>query len=341
MRMTYWLRWALLATVLCGCSNGDWDGSTLAPDGVTGLEQGIEGDLAATDGAPPAEDAGPPPAPADSGVIPSPDGAIPQVGCGPTPLSLDRFPEAQRTTADGRTFSGWGGAATPGVAQKPPVVLIHGNGGAANDWLGVRNALCKQGYSDSEIWAITFQNNDCSGYCYSGSNTEHATELEQMVKLVRGQTQAPRVSLVAASMGVPAARYYLKFLGGLQRDEVALAYLVSGPNHGLADCDIPGAAMINVACAELTSATLVFGWQYDLNNPDETPNGQGDGLPPAKTVIYRTVSFTGDPFFPGLYVSSPKLDGADNLVQPGNKHAVIYVDDMLNYLGKATPSSVP
>jgi hypothetical protein len=63
-----------------------------------------------------------------------------------------------------------------------------------------------------------------------------------------------------------------------------------------------------------------------------------------KAVVYRTVSFTEDPFFytsSGEYVSSPKLEGADNLVLPGKKHATIDVSDLLSYLGKATPKVTP
>jgi hypothetical protein len=139
-------------------------------------------------------------------------------------------------------------------------------------------------------------------------------------------------------MGVTTARYYIKFLGGVQHHEVALAYLVAGPNHGLADCDIPGAAMVNVACAELTTLSANYGWLYDLNNPDETPNGQGDGLPPAKTVLYRTVSHAEDPFYPGSYVTSPKLEGADNLVYPGAQHAAFDLADLMSYLAKMAPT---
>lgn len=271
----------------------------------------------------------------DSGTA---DSAPPSPGCAPQPLSVDRFPEADRTTADGRTFSGWGGTAQPGAAQKIPVVFVHGNGGTAAGWKPFRDHLCKQGYSDREIWAVTFQDYSCAGPCYSGSNTEHATELERFVALVRAQTQAKRVNIVAASMGVTTARYYIKSLGGIKRNEVALAYLVSGPNHGLSDCDIPGASMVNVACAELDSYALSYGWLHDLNTPDETPSGQGDGLPAHQTVIYRTVSYTQDPFFPGSYSSSPQLDGADNLVVNGSQHAAIDLTDLQGYLGKATPA---
>lgn len=261
----------------------------------------------------------------------------PPVPCGTSPLDLTRFPASQRTTSDKRTFTGWGGAATAGKAQKVPVIFVHGNGGDADGFKPFRQQLCAKGYSDLELWAITFQDNICSGTCSSGSNTEHASELELFVSLVRSQTQASRVIIVAVSMGVPAARYYLKFLGGTKRDEVAVAYFVSGPNHGLAVCDVGGAAMINVACAEVTSATLYYGWLYDLNNPDETPNGQGDGLPSNRTIIYRTVSYTGDSFFPGIYGSSPKLEGADNLSLPGSTHAAIDMADLLTYLNKAVP----
>jgi pimeloyl-ACP methyl ester carboxylesterase len=276
------------------------------------------------------------------GAVPTPDTGTPppKPTCAQSPLPLTRFPAALRTTKSGRTFTGWGGAQSPGVAQRHPVILIHGNGGTGDEWKPFRQYFCNAGYGDLEIWAITFQDNSCVGMCSSGSNEEHAEELETLVSLVRSETQAKRVTLVAISMGVPTARYYMKFRGGLARDEVSVAYLVSGPNHGLPDCDVAGAAYWNVACAELSSSS----WNDALNKPDETPNGQGDGAPPEKAVVYRTVSFTEDPFFytsSGDYVSSPKLQGADNLVLPGKKHAVIDVNDLLTYLGKATPKVIP
>jgi pimeloyl-ACP methyl ester carboxylesterase len=288
------------------------------------------------DGAQPALDGGSsvqPPA-LDTGVLADTTSTSNPPSCSPTPLSLDRFPKSSRTTAEGRTFTGWGGAAAPGKAQKVPVIFVHGNGGTAKEWIPFRDSLCKQGYGDLEQWAITFQDYDCSGTCYSGSNTEHATELEKLVQLVLSETQAKRVNIISVSMGVPAVRFYMKFLGGIQRNEVAMSYMVSGPNHGVPHCDVWGASMINVACAELCSSCS---WLDKLNQPDETPSGQGDGQPPGQTVIYRTVSFTGDPFFTGDYVSSPKLDGADNWVISGNQHASIDMQDLFTYLAKTQP----
>jgi hypothetical protein len=320
------LRCITAALLIAGCSGDDFvpeaDLGPTAPDAGAPLA-----DLAA-----PAADSKPLPV-ADTSAPPSPDSA-PAAPCASAPLPLTRFPKAQRTTASGRTFEGWGGTSNPTKAARTPIIMVHGNGGDASDWLPFRDALCTAGYRDAELWAITFQDNSCIGYCSSGSNTEHAEELARLVELVRAQTGAARVSLVAVSMGVTTARYYLKSLGGIDRDEVALAYLVSGPNHGLKDCDLLGASYINVACAELDSDALKSGWLYKLNTPDETPNGVSDGVAAAKTVIYRTVSYTGDPFFPSSYVSSPKLEGADNLVLSGNKHAVIDLADLVSYLKK-------
>jgi pimeloyl-ACP methyl ester carboxylesterase len=309
-----------LASACAGHDGGPAADASASPP----LEQGTP----AADVAP-AIDAGVPPAISD-GRLPL-DSAKP-APCAASPLPLARFPAAQRTTGGGRVFTGWGGAAATGKAIRTPVVMVHGNGGDASDWLPLRDALCAAGYSDLELWAITFQDNSCIGACSSGSNTEHAEELAKLVELVRAQAGAARVTLIAVSMGVTTARYYIKALGGVDRGEVALAYLVSGPNHGLADCDVWGASYVNVACAELDSVARKSGWLHKLNNPDETPSGKGDGAPAAKTILYRTVSYLEDPFFPSSYVSSPKLEGADNLVLPGKKHAVIELGDLQSYL---------
>ena len=255
-------------------------------------------------------------------------------GCALSPHGLHRFPEGKRRTAAGRVFSGWGGSPSGGRPLRPPLVLIPGNGETADRWLDLRKQLCALGYSDQEVWAISFKQASCVGLCLSGSNQQHATELELFVKLVREQTGASKVNLAAVSMGVTSARYYLKFRGGLTRDEVGLAYFISGPNHGTPMCDLPGATAMNVACAEVATHTLVQGWLHDLNHPDETPNGQGDGVPATREITYRTVSYALDPAFPGLYVASPQLKGADNLRLAGAKHAVVPFTDFWGYLKK-------
>jgi triacylglycerol esterase/lipase EstA (alpha/beta hydrolase family) len=267
----------------------------------------------------------------DSGD-PSPDTTLPvKAPCLPAPLSLDRFPKAKRTTNTGRTFTGWGGGATATAATLPPVIFVHSNGGKADDFKPLRKQLCAKGYNDQELWAITFQDPSCWGTCLSGSNTQHAAELAKLVELVRAQTKAKRVALVATSMGVMAARYYLKYLGGAK--EVSLAYLVSGPSHGTSYCDTLGASAINVACNEISSATLYKGWLHDLNTPDETPSGQGDAQP---AVTYRVLHYNLDSYYLGYYANSPLLKGADNVVLSGASHGVIPPTDLLTYLAKTT-----
>lgn len=323
--------------VAAGCAQGKEANFQPGPD----LQQ-----VATDASAPPADDGsatdGEPAQDATTDSAPATDSEPPvKPVCLPTPLPLSRFTKKQRTTTTGRVFGGWGGGASatlaaPQPAQRVPVIFVHGNGGTAGDFLGLRKALCKQGYTDQEIWAITFQDNSCFGTCLSGSNTQHATELAQMVTLVRSVTKAARVAIVAVSMGVTTTRYYLKFLGGT--GEAALAYLVSGPNHGLASCDFAGSSSINVACAEVATLTTYSGWLHDLNSPDETPSGQGDGLPTSKTVLYRVLTYALDPYFTGLYTQSPLLAGADNLTLSGALHGQPDEPDLLAYLAKINPA---
>lgn len=277
---------------------------------------------------------------ADGGIAATADGSPttdalpPAKGCGLNPIGIQRFPLGQRRTASGRVFSGWGGVAGGGKAARSPLVLIPGNGETAARWLDLRKQLCAMGYSDQEVWAITFKQPSCFGACLGGSNAQHAVELELFIMLVLQQTQASRVNLVAVSMGVTTARHYLKFRGGLSRNEVGLAYLISGPNHGTPLCDLPGATAMNVACAEVSTLTLLQGWLHDLNHPSETPNGQNQGQPPGQSLTYRTVTYRLDPSFPGIYATSPQLKGADNLLLAGAKHAIVPFQDLWTYLNK-------
>lgn len=328
---------ALLAIVAAGCAQGketrSYEPDLLQVTTDAGAPTGDDGLWGATDGqlAPDAI--------ADSTT--TNDAPPVKPICLPAPLALGRFTKQQRTTNTGRVFGGWGGGASatldaPQPAQRVPVIFVHGNGGSASDFLGLRKTLCKQGYTDQEIWAVTFQDHSCFGTCLSGSNTQHAAELARMVELVRSATKAKRVGIVAVSMGVTTARYYLKFLGGTS--ETALAYLVSGPNHGLASCDFAGSSSINVACAEIATMTSYTGWLHDLNTPDETPSGQGDGLPAAKTMLYRVLTYALDPYYVGLYTQSPLLAGADNLTLSGALHGQPNEADLLAYLAKINPA---
>jgi pimeloyl-ACP methyl ester carboxylesterase len=172
-----------LATFVLLSSCSDEGSFPAAADSGLTLADGQLGP-APDQGLSPGGDAAPAPAP-DQGPTLGPDAAPTPSTCGASALPLTRFPASMRTTKSGRTFEGWGGASAPGVAQKDPVILVHGNGGTADGWLSFRPYFCNAGYGDLELWAITFQDYSCSGPCYSGSNTQHAEELAKMIELVR------------------------------------------------------------------------------------------------------------------------------------------------------------
>ena len=103
------------------------------------------------------------PASADGSLVA--DAAPTPKACALTPHGLNRFPTSSRQTASGRVFSGWGGRPAGGKPDHVPLVLIPGNGETADRWLDLRRQLCAMGYSDQELWAITFNQSSCFGAC--------------------------------------------------------------------------------------------------------------------------------------------------------------------------------
>ncbi|WP_254545775.1 esterase/lipase family protein [Halomarina pelagica] len=216
-----------------------------------------------------------------------------RVGCDYGRTDDDRLP----WDAGGR-YGGWGGhehfGTAPG-ASRPPVVFVHGNGRDACDWNPHAEYFLDNGYRGDELWAITF----------SEATTGHRAMVEQLqafVSRVLAYTGRDEVALVAHSLGVTGARWWLRSYDGHERVETFVG--LAGANHGL---------RLGTLCCRLgttagpLSVCRVLRDDYERHadhplsalNADETP---GD-------VAYYTIRGTDDDLFWGCR-ESPALAGA-------------------------------
>jgi triacylglycerol esterase/lipase EstA (alpha/beta hydrolase family) len=83
-----------------------------------------------------------------------------------------------------------------------PVLLVPGWFDSARDLAALRIHLLGAGWPDGHVRTITFEDP-------TGSNRDHADELERAVALILAETEAEEVDIVAHSMGGLAARWYL------------------------------------------------------------------------------------------------------------------------------------
>jgi triacylglycerol lipase len=106
--------------------------------------------------------------------------------------------------------------------DEDPVVFVHGYGGKGSDFDTMVGRFKQAGYPADQLFAIDFTDS-------TGSNLKSADELKAFVATVLAKTGAPKVDLVAHSMGALSARLYLKNTANVPvRDVVTVA----GANHG-------------------------------------------------------------------------------------------------------------
>ncbi len=136
-----------------------------------------------------------------------------------------------------------------GRVERVPVIFLHGNNDtpfptACNPLGYIHNAaqyLLDLGYRPSELWGLGYQGDQCdlAQEITRKSGVSHSTAaavplIREFVHAVLEYTGAPRVDIVAHSLGVTAAREWMlqDKAYGLVRSLVA----IDGPNHGIIDC---------------------------------------------------------------------------------------------------------
>ncbi len=106
---------------------------------------------------------------------------------------------------------------------QPPVLLVHGIDDSHRAFASMQEQLSRAGFQNVE--ALDFSPND--GSC---GIPALASQVDAAVERLRERTGAPKVDVVAFSMGTLATRFYLMRLGGKARVRTFVS--LSGPHHG-------------------------------------------------------------------------------------------------------------
>jgi pimeloyl-ACP methyl ester carboxylesterase len=231
----------------------------------------------------------------------------------------------------GWRVGGFGGVRRGAALKHVPVVFVHGNNVDAADWYPVRDDFRAAGWSDQELWALSYNGlGGSNGTALTRTNPErdeehramgkdattyvtendvNVADLRAFLMVVRKYTGSKRFMIVGHSLGVTMARETLRVHPELRRDLVAFVG-IAGANHGTSFCP-PGSEGNVVSCDEIAAGTP---WLQRLNAAGETYG-------PARWMTVYDGSGGGDPAFAGpTYAQSPRLEGADNREYPGTYH---------------------
>ena len=237
----------------------------------------------------------------------------------------------------GWRLGGFGGIRRGAPLRHVPVILVHGNNVDAADWYPVRDQFTKAGWTDQELWALSYNGlGGSNGTALFTPNPERDAEHQKMGKdavtyiteddvnvpdlydfvlAVRRYTGSARFSIVGHSLGVTLARELLRVHPELRKDLVAFVG-IAGANHGTSFCP-PGSEGNVVSCDEIAAGTP---WLARLNAAGETYR-------PARWMTVYDGTGAGDPAFEGpTYAQSPALEGADNRQFPLTYHNDLRMD---------------
>ncbi|HEY3673023.1 MAG TPA: lipase [Acidimicrobiia bacterium] len=114
--------------------------------------------------------------------------------------------------------------ATPAVAavRPDPVLLVHGFRSSNSGWHALEASLRAQGYRDSEIDAVDYDND--------ASNVDVAHEIARDADALRARTGASHIDVITHSMGAISSRYWMDHLGGAAHVDTWVS--LAGVNEG-------------------------------------------------------------------------------------------------------------
>jgi len=233
----------------------------------------------------------------------------------------------------GFRIGGFGGISAGAPRRHVPVIFVHGNTVDHTDWYPVRDAFKAAGWTDQELWALSYNGLGGNGAMLTVSNPERDAEHAEMgydgqthqtdndsnvadlyafIQAVRTYTGSSQFTLVTHSLGVTLARKTLKVHPEL-RSELLAFVGIAGANHGTSLCP-PGTETLIVSCNEIALGTQ---WLKDLNGPD----GNDETYGPARWMTIYDNTGVGDPsYLTPLYANSPALKGAASRKYPLTYH---------------------
>lgn len=215
--------------------------------------------------------------------------------------------------------------------RQHPVIFVHGNTRDASDWdeasRSVKQRFLDAGYSGQELWALSYNGRSTKSlppaFQCRTTNRANVSDLADFVKAVLAYTGAPKVDVVAHSLGVTIARRMLvdyPELAEAIEDFVGIA----GPNHGTTVCRRAWLVWLIgwkefVGCDELAPGSA---WLKSLNGP----HGEGETRGPTRYLTIYEGTGVDAFYLPWLFLlpvmdqDSPALRGADNRKLPGLTH---------------------
>ncbi|MCW2542494.1 MAG: lipase [Frankiales bacterium] len=234
-------------------------------------------------------------------------------------------------------IGGFGGVRRRAPLRHLPVIFVHGNNVDAADWYPVRDDFRAAGWSDQELWGLSFGGlGGANGTALHTANAERDSEHAQMnddhstyiteddvnvsdlfrfITMVQSYTGSSRFVLITHSLGVTLARETMRLHPALRKQVVAFVG-IAGPNHGTTFCP-PGSEGEVVSCDEIAAGTA---WLARLNALGETYG-------PTRWMTVYDGSGLGDPAYAGpAYAQSPALHGATNLQFPLTYHNDLRMD---------------
>ncbi|MCU1590300.1 MAG: EstB-type esterase domain protein [Frankiales bacterium] len=262
----------------------------------------------------------------------------------------------------GMVLGGWGGIRKGAPLHHDPVIFVHGNHSDAVDWFGVADAFRAAGYSDQELWAVSYNGlggqvdgapvvcpcppsqrardymsrSDVAPYAAEGgqyaANAVNVPDLYAFTKAVFAYTGASHVQYVGHSLGVTVIRKMLFDHPELYRRTSAVVSIAGG-NHGTSLCR--GMEATLYGCDEVAPGTP---WLNRLNAAGESPG-------PTRWMAIFNGTDDLDPFFVQgpTYDDrlSPRLAGATNLMYGDAYHSDLRVrpDIVATYLAFLSKNS--
>ena len=227
-----------------------------------------------------------------------PDGSGGLSGAEGTPCEWGRTDDDRLPWSTNGEYGGWGGSdhwETESGTTHGPVVFVHGNGRDACDWTSHAEYLLERGYRGDDCWAITFA-------AETSTHEAMGEELESFVGAVLAYTDREAVDVVAHSLGVTGARYWMDADG--REDRVRTFVGLAGAFHGncwcACCCDQGGAG---TPCQFIAAQCYRPGEPlYELLEPEEAPDG---------TNWYTGYGTADEVFVSCGLVRSPTLSGAE------------------------------
>jgi pimeloyl-ACP methyl ester carboxylesterase len=221
----------------------------------------------------------------------------------------------------------------PTAAHPYPVVLVHGTFmDMTVSWNSMSPALQRDGYC---VFALDY------GHRGTDPIENSASELAAFVDHVLQTTGASKVAIVGHSQGGMMPRYYMKFLGGLEKVDELIGLAPS--NHGTTN---PGAFFTGqVGCDACVQQAAGSDFLNKLNAPPEAPE------PTSYTVLadrgdevvtpYTSEALSGTSVTNVVLQDRCPNDHYEHVTIPYDPVALQWVENALAGAGPADPNFVP